>query len=306
MKKLLYIFILVLVLSSCDNHRKSSTEGNSVYYWKTTFSLDKTKQDFISKNNITRLYIRYFDVVLRGNASVPNATIKFKSSIPDSIQVIPAIYIMNECMQSRDTSLAEKILERILQINATNDIKNVREIQIDCDYTKKTEHNFLAFMQQLYNLCNKHKIGLATTVRLYQLSWQEPKADRGVLMMYNTGDFTQLSCEHPILDMRDVKPYLPALRRYKLPLSTAYPLYRWKIVFRNGRYIGILHTDDELPVLPGDSIAMRQPELSEILEAKEAVSKQQARANDEVILFDLNNSNITRFKYTDYEEILNH
>ena len=161
-------------------------------------------------------------------------------------------------------------------------------------------------MEKLRALAKEQGIRLSSTIRLHQLAQTPPPADRGILMMYNTGDFTQLSCEHPILDMRDVKPYLPALRRYKLPLSTAYPLYRWKIVFRNGRYIGILHTDDELPVLPGDSIAIRQPELSEILEAKEAVSKQQARANDEVILFDLNNSNITRFKHTDYEEILNH
>ena len=251
--------------------------------------------------------MRYFDVVVDDNGEpMPNATVRFKDSIPTQLEIIPTVFIVNDCMKKDVSDLPEKMLRRILQMNETHHVGKVKEIQIDCDWTGSTRKTFFSFMEKLRALAKEQGIRLSSTIRLHQLSQTPPPADRGILMMYNTGDFTQLSCEHPILDMRDVKPYLPALRRYKLPLSTAYPLYRWKIVFRNGRYIGILHTDDELPVLPGDSIAIRQPELSEILEAKEAVSKQQARANDEVILFDLNNSNITRFKHTDYEEILNH
>ena len=207
-------------------------------------------------------------------------------------------------MKQDVSGLAEKMLRRILQMNETHHVGKVHEIQIDCDWTGSTRKTFFSFMEQLRALAKEKGIRLSSTIRLHQLSQIPPPADKGVLMMYNTGDFTQLSCEHPILDMRDVRPFLPALRRYKLPLSTAYPLYRWRIVFRNGRYVGILHTDNELPVLPGDSIVIRQPELQEILEAKQAVSQQNAHANDEVILFDLNQTNITRFKHTDYEEIL--
>ena len=279
----------------------------SIYYWSTTFQLDSTKRTFLKEHQINRIYLRYFDVVVDDNGEpMPNATVRFRDSIPQQLEIIPTVFIVNDCMKKDVSDLPEKMLRRILQMNETHHVEKVKEIQIDCDWTGSTRKTFFSFMEKLRALAKEQGIRLSSTIRLHQLSQTPPPADRGILMMYNTGDFTQLSCEHPILDMRDVKPYLPALRRYKLPLSTAYPLYRWKIVFRNGRYIGILHTDDELPVLPGDSIAIRQPELSEILEAKEAVSKQQARANDEVILFDLNNSNITRFKHTDYEEILNH
>ena len=279
----------------------------SIYYWSTTFHLDSTKRTFLKEHQINRIYLRYFDVVVDDNGEpMPNATVRFRDSIPTHLEIIPTVFIVNDCMKKDVSDLPEKMLRRILQMNETHHVVKVKEIQVDCDWTGSTRKTFFSFMEKLRALAKEQGIRLSSTIRLHQLSQTPPPADRGVLMMYNTGDFTQLSCEHPILDMRDVKPYLPALRRYKLPLSTAYPLYRWKIVFRNGRYIGILHTDDELPVLPGDSIAIRQPELSEILEAKEAVSKQQARANDEVILFDLNNSNITRFKHTDYEEILNH
>ena len=292
--------ILLLLFTGCQEQQ----QGRSMYYWSTTFQLDSTKQSFLKEHQINRLYLRYFDVVVDDNGEpMPNATVRFKDSIPQGLEIIPTVFIVNDCMKQDVSELPEKILRRILQMNETHHVRKVSEIQIDCDWTPSTRKTFFSFMEQLRALAKGKGIRLSSTIRLHQLSQTPPPADRGVLMMYNTGDFTQLSCEHPILDMRDVRPFLPALRRYKLPLSTAYPLYRWRIVFRNGRYVGILHTDDELPVLPGDSIVIRQPELQEILEAKQAVSKQNARANDEVILFDLNNTNITRFKHTDYEEI---
>lgn len=294
---------MLLLMTACHEHQKE----RGMYYWSTTFQLDSTKQTFLKEHQINRLYLRYFDVVVDDNGELmPNATVAFKDSIPATMEIIPTVFIVNDCMRKDISGLAEKILRRILQMNETHHVGKVNEIQIDCDWSGTTRKTFFSFMEQLRKLAKEQGIQLSSTIRLHQLSQAPPPADRGVLMMYNTGDFTQLSCEHPILDMRDVKPYLPALRRYKLPLSTAYPLYRWKIVFRNGRYVGILHTDDELPVLPGDSIVIRQPELNEIIEAKEAVSRQNAKANDEVILFDLNNSNITRFKHKDYEEILDH
>ena len=294
---------MLLLMTACHEHHKY----RGMYYWSTTFQLDSTKQTFLKEHQINRLYLRYFDVVVDDNGELmPNATVAFKDSIPATMEIIPTVFIVNDCMRKDISGLAEKILRRILQMNETHHVGKVSEIQIDCDWSGTTRKTFFSFMEQLRKLAKEQGIHLSSTIRLHQLSQAPPPADRGVLMMYNTGDFTLLSCEHPILDMRDVKPYLPALRRYKLPLSTAYPLYRWKIVFRNGRYVGILHTDNELPVLPGDSIVIRQPELNEILEAKEAVNHQNAKANDEVILFDLNNSNITRFKHKDYEEILDH
>ena len=295
------VALLLLLFTAC----KEQQHFRGMYYWSTTFQLDSTKKSFLKEHQINRLYLRYFDVVVDDNGEpMPNATIRFRDSIPQGLEIIPTVFIVNDCMKQDVSGLAEKMLRRILQMNETHHVGKVHEIQIDCDWTGSTRKTFFSFMEQLRALAKEKGIHLSSTIRLHQLSQTPPPADRGVLMMYNTGDFTQLNCEHPILDMRDVRPFLPALRRYKLPLSTAYPLYRWRIVFRNGRYVGILHTDDELPVLPGDSIVIRQPELQEILEAKKAVSQQNAHANDEVILFDLNQTNITRFKHTDYEEIL--
>ena len=122
-------------------------------------------------------------------------------------------------------------------------------------------------------------------------------------MMYNTGDFTDLRQEKPILDMRDAAPYLRHIGSYGLPLASAYPIYSWRILFRGGRYVGIMHRDDDLPVLPGDSVVTRVPDINDILDAARAINRQRSDANNEVILFDLSIQNITRYKPDDYEKI---
>ena len=124
--------------------------------------------------------------------------------------------------------------------------------------------------------------------------------------MYNTGDVKQLSCQKPILDMKDVVPYIQHLGSYPLPLSAAYPLFSWRILFREGKFIGIMHADDDFPVLPGDSIVVRKPEMTDIMEAIKSINHQNSNINKEVILFDLNTDNIKRFNSEDYEKIFHH
>ena len=185
----------------------------------------------------------------------------------------------------------------------TNDVAGVKEIQIDCDWTMRTRTAYYRFLKQLRDMVGKDGIRLSATIRLHQLSQPAPPVDRGVLMMYNTGDFTDLECSKPILDMDDAAPYMSSLASYNLPLASAYPLFSWRILFRGSRYVGIMHADDDLPVLAGDSIVERRVELDDIMRAKDAVSRKRADANGEILLFDMSNQNITRFKPEDYEKI---
>ena len=277
-----------------------------MYYWSTTFDIDKQKTEFLKTHRIKKLYIRYFDVVTDINGMpIPNATIKFNSKIPNGIDVVPVVFIVNDCMRNHTEGLANKIFKRICQMSETNDIKGIREIQIDCDWTNSTRNEFFSFMSRLQTLSHKKGIKLSATIRLHQLSEIPPPTDKGVLMMYNTGDFTKLSCHKPILDMNDVEPYLKGISKYKLPLATAYPIFGWRILFRHDKYVGIMHADDDLPVLTGDSITVREPEMKDILSAVTAVDAYRKEANDEIILFDLNNKNINRYKTNDYENIYN-
>ena len=268
-------------------------------------TMDSTKVAFLREHHIDRLYVRYFDVVLDNkNQAKPNATILFVDSIPQDVDIVPTIFILNECMKQDVGDLAQKTVKRILQMNETHDIGAVKEVQIDCDWTPSTEERFFQFLRDVKAELQPHGIALSVTVRLHQLSGQVPPADRGVLMMYNTGDFTDIADERPILDMNVALPYLRHLPDYDLPLSAAYPLYRWELLFRGNQFVGILHGDD-LPVLASDSIVVREPTLEEIVGARRQLDEVRSDVNDEVILFELNDYNITRFNTDDYETIFN-
>ena len=298
------ITLATIILVSCSHNDKVAIR--SMYYWSTVFDITKTKKAFLQQHHIKRLYIRYFDVVTDDNGkSMPNATLRFDAPIPKGMEVVPTVFIVNDCMKKDTTLLAQKILRRILQINATNDIPQVKEIQIDCDWTTTTRQRFFDFMRQLRQLAHAENIQVSATIRLHQLAQSPPPVDRGILMLYNTGDFTRLDCQKPILDMHDVAPYLPQLNSYALPLSTAYPMFGWRILFRGGQYVGILHADDDLPILPQDSIVTRQPSAQDVLESVRAIEERRREANDEIILFDLTDNNIKRFKQDDYEKIFN-
>ena len=269
MKQLLPI-LLFIFLTGCSATRQKSENTRSMYYWRTQFMLNDTERRFLSEHGVSRLYVRFFDVVT-------------------NIDHLP-----------------QMLLSRVLQMCETHDLGSIKELQIDCDWTMRTQQHYFNFLESLRQLAKTKGISLSTTVRLHQLSQSVPPVDRGVLMMYNTGDFTRIDCEHPILDLEDVKQYMPKLSRYDLPMSVAYPLFTWRILFRRGRYVGIIHRDDELPVLPGDTVVVRQPDLQHILMAKKRVGQLRPELNQEVILYDLQDKNLTRFNSDDYEEIFNY
>ena len=277
--------LLCLLMTGCSE-RQELTEGNAVYFWRTDLRLDSTEQSFLQRYHINKVYCRYFDVVIdeEGTDPKPNATIAFSSTLSDSIELIPTVYITENCMHQKHTGLAEKIVKRIRQMNETNDIKLVSEIQIDCDYTSKSRKNYYQFLDEVKEAWGQT---LSTTIRLHQLPMEAPPVDYGVLMIYNTGDPRKWEERNPILDIRDVQPYLKQLDSYPLPLAAAYPVYQWVRTIRN---IRIEHT----------------VEAEEILRVKQAVEKKRSNLKNVIITYHLDKDNINRYKPETYEEIYHH
>ena len=147
-------FLLTLLIMGCSKQKAQDDDlerCNSVYYWRTDLRLDSAEKAFLNQYNIKKVYCRYFDVVMNDGASEPspNATITFSDTLPEGIEIIPTIYITEDCMHKPYKDLAKKIVDRILQMNETNDIKNVREIQIDCDYTSKSRTTYYKFLEEI-------------------------------------------------------------------------------------------------------------------------------------------------------------
>ena len=279
-------------MTGCDKQKsqdESLEQCNSVYYWRTDLRLDSTERAFLSQYNINKVYCRYFDVVMNddGTEPSPNATISFSDTLPAGIELIPTIYITEDCMHKPHKDLAKKIVDRILQMNETNDISNVHEIQIDCDYTSKSRQTYYKFLEEVRNQLSSKKYQLSTTIRLHQLSMPAPPADYGVLMVYNTGNPLKWQERNPILDYRDVYPYLSRLDDYPLPLATAYPVYQW---IRNIQNVRVEHT----------------VEAEEILKVKHAMEKERPGLSRSIITYHLDEDNINRYKPETYEKIYHH
>ena len=277
---------------SCGKQRpqdESLEQCNSVYYWRTDLRLDSTERAFLKQYNIKKVYCRYFDVVM-GDSSIgprPNATISFSDSLPDDIEIIPTIYITEDCMHKPHKDLAEKVVMRIRQMNETNNINNVHEIQIDCDYTSKSRATYYQFLETIKSQLSTIHYQLSTTIRLHQLSMPAPPVDYGALMVYNTGDPRKWQERNPILHYRDVYPYLKHLDQYALPLAVAYPVYQWI------RYIDNVRVEHTV-------------EADVILKVKHAMEKERNNLSNSIITYHLDKDNINRYNPKTYEEIYHH
>ena len=285
------LFLLAVLITGCGRQKPQDVSlevGNAVYFWRTDLHLDSTERAFLQQYHIDKVYCRYFDVVMSDTGEPkPNATITFSDTLPDSIEIIPTVYITENCMHKPHKELARKIVDRILQMNETNGIKGVREIQMDCDYTSKSRAIYYQFLEEVRHHLSSTLHHLSTTIRLHQLSMPVPPVDDGVLMVYNTGDPRKWQERNPILDYRDIYPYLGKLSSYQLPLAAAYPVYQW---IRNIQNVRVEHTVD----------------AAEIIKVKKALEKERPNLSSAIITYHLETDNINRYKTETYEEIYRH
>ena len=297
----------LMLFSGCSSESQTQTSQRAMYYWRTTFQPDSAELAFLTEQHIGRLYLRYFDVVVNEQHEVvPTATCVFESAQPDSVEIVPTVFIMENCLWQETEGLAGKIVRRILQMSETNDIGPVKEVQIDCDYTKRSRERYYSLLKLMRDELRKHQIKLSATIRLHQLSMPAPPVDEGTLMLYNTGDVTKRSERNPILDIRDVAPYLRHLGRYQLPLNAAYPLFEWKVLFHNDefRHIAYNQTDEQCK-LKGDTLIHWYCTADELLKVKQAVKKERKDLHRQVILYHLDQRFINNYKTEDYEKIFN-
>ena len=114
MRRLLYFLFLISILVSCKNQAANKAQissectkqdsGRGIYFWKTKFNLNDYELRFLKEHDITRLYVKFFDVALDNHSSddtlsiVPIATTRFESGFPEDIEIVPTVYITYEVL----------------------------------------------------------------------------------------------------------------------------------------------------------------------------------------------------------------
>lgn len=240
------LFICAMLLSAGCSGGSGSTEERAVYYWRTTLKLSEKERRFIANNDIDVVYLHLFDVRDVGGELMPSSTLSFRDTIPGGVRVVPVIFIEPGALNGSAPvdSLASRIISRCDKMLAQNGYPLPDEVQIDFDWTLSNRKKYYAVLENAVDIMHSRGGVLSTTIRLHQLAQDPPPVDRGVLMVYNTGNITDFSEPNSILDHSSVKPYIGMLRSYSLPLSTALPIYSWDVVFSGGEFKAISRSLD--------------------------------------------------------------
>jgi hypothetical protein len=243
-----WLLILTLFFSSCHHPKKVNT---SFYYWKTVYKANPVEQAYLRQLNVHKLYVRIMDVGMDeedGLSPVPVSPIVFKDKLPDTIQIVPVVFIVNDALKNINktglNSLAGKLLGfvdgKVMQAGKAT----YNELQIDCDWTAGTRDNYFYLLNSIkINSLFKRKI-LSVTLRLHQLKNQRasgiPPVNRVMLMCYNMGNLRQYGEQNSILEISELRKYINGnISNYPLPADIGLPLFSWAVVFRNRQYIGL-------------------------------------------------------------------
>jgi hypothetical protein len=238
--------LIPVFLVSCG---KTPPPPQAFYYWRTVYKPDTTEQQALTENGAGRLYIRYFDVVASGDGYKPEATVFFRDSLPEGIEAIPVVFIVNDVLKTMPEDsiggLAEKICSRIGQINRQHNISNVPEIQLDCDWNGSTKDKYFRLLRLVKDSPLLNGRQLSVTLRLHQWRYSKttgvPPVDKVCLMCYNMGHLTTYGNRNSILDTEETRAYLNHAGIYPVPMDIAFPLFSWGVCFSNRQYKGLIN-----------------------------------------------------------------
>lgn len=198
--------------------------------------------------NCKRLYIRIMDVEAGDTGPVPVSPINFKNPLPQQVQIVPVVYIVNQAIKSQTRAQLDNLATKMVYY-VDGKVKQAgkatfNELQIDCDWTRTTRDNYFYLLQRIKanpQLKNKQ---LSATLRLHQLKNQKssgvPPVNRVMLMCYNMGNLRKYGTQNSILDQSELEKYMGNnLTDYPKPIDIGLPLFSWAVVFRQKQYIGI-------------------------------------------------------------------
>ncbi len=248
MKKYLFYILPLIVLSlfnSCANKQREVIP--SIYHWKQNFYLTEYEKDKLSENNIHKIYVRFFDIkLINGRDILPVSSIKFEDKIDTNLVIIPVVYIENDVFAKLKEggldSLANKLVNRIKNIENKNGLTSFQEIQIDCDWTAGTKNTYFNLLKHIKSMIDDAK--LSCTLRLHQFKYAQktgiPPVDEVTLMYYNMSKVQDMKTYNSILDNIEGEKYTKGAAAYPLHINIALPLFSWGVLFQNGSLSALL------------------------------------------------------------------
>jgi hypothetical protein len=232
------------------------------YYWKTRWVASPQVLANLKENAIDTLYVRFFDVGWDdvGNAAQPISALEFQSPLPDHVEIVPVVYLVNNVFLNIPYSdveqLADNVRKKIRRMASDQRIR-FDQVQIDCDWTDGSRRNYFHFAELLGRQLKDEGKSLSATIRLHQIKYAGrtgiPPVDRGMLMFYNFGRIQADASRSSIFNAEDASRYSNFIESYRLPLDVVLPAFSWSVHSREGEVVGVLEqlTTEDLDSFEG-------------------------------------------------------
>ena len=335
----LWLPLLLISFFSCNEKIQERQIERSFYYWKSVLNLTNFEKQKLDSLKVKTIYLKFFDVDWDEITKAPVPVAKLQAAreeLQGGITIIPVVFITNECIQKIDSSQIEKLAENIdkliFEIRNANGFDSIPEIQIDCDWTAATKEKYFLLLNNIKHKTQNTK--LSCTIRLHQVKYVAktgvPPVDRGLLMCYNMGNLKDPATKNSILETEELKKYISNLTNYPLLLDVAFPLFDWKVLYRNNFYTGLIQnlpenvfrnsfstkTENRYRILKdtllegyelrkGDMIRDEQSDINEVLAAASEISKHLKNTQARVSLYHLDSVILSKYTTHELESIYN-
>ena len=269
------LFLLIFLVSfqySCKNNTPHQNSNPAFYHWQTDLQLTLFESQYLDSIKAQRLYVKFFDVDWDENtkAPVPLATVNIDTVFLNNLEIIPTVFITNRTLKNISENaigpLAKNILQKINELKTSE----IQEIQFDCDWTQSTKEKYFRLLSTIEALIADSQ-SLTATIRLHQFRYPEktgvPPIDRGMLMFYNVGEVNEWETENSILDLAIADQYLSPGAKYPIPLDIALPLFRWGVVFREGKLTYLINNLNESKLQDAGYFFKIEPNRYEVLKS---------------------------------------
>ncbi|MCC6462605.1 MAG: hypothetical protein IT260_19210 [Saprospiraceae bacterium] len=248
--------LLLLAAGSPGCRSKARQLRPAFYHWQTQLDLSATETALLDSTGCQTLFVKLLDI----GKDPASGDIRPYSLLRVGAangwmgkRIVGCAFLTNEVFKNisaaQTDALAQKTAEALLRIGRPFWPADAAfEIQFDCDWTGSTRAAYFSFLNKIRPLLPKNTT-LSATIRLHQYKFPNqtgvPPTDRGMLMLYNTGDIDDWAENNSIFETAAAQKYLQgAPDRYPLPLDVALPLFAWALVYRDDELWKIIPEPD--------------------------------------------------------------
>jgi hypothetical protein len=277
-----FLVSVMFLFPCCNEANKVAKVERSFFLERRLFQMSEPELAALKKLQAKKLYVNFFNVIWnkKNLTPVPANKLEFKDSSSKIIStagftIVPVINLSNEILEKIDTSkliaLGEKINYLLGEMIREIKVKNIRQIQIDCEWTNETKEKYFDFLQYFRLILKLKDRELSAAIRFHNTLFTGradiPPVNRGLLAAFSFEHMKQLNSSDSIVDAEQLKKFINNPDDYPIPLDIALPLYNnYQELLKMGKSIRNRLNNKNITVVlyPLDSAVLHRFTLEQI------------------------------------------